>query len=194
MAVYRQYLPVVGVEAFGGVVAKPVFDLAIDRDAIVVIKNNEFAQFESACERANLVRDALHEAAVAGEYVGVVVDYVETWAVKLRTEGFFGDCHANRVSEALAERPGCGLDAGRVAVFWVAGGLRIHLSKLLDVFNRHVVAGEVQQRVNKHRAVAVRKHKTVSIQPLRIAWAVAQMVFPQHFGNVCHAHRSAGVA
>ena len=144
MAVYSQYLPVVGVEALRGVVAKPICNLAIDRNAVVVIEHDEFAQFEGACERANLVRDALHEAAVAGEHVGVVVDHVETWAVKLRAEGFFGDRHANRVSEALAEWASCRLDARRVAVFWVARGLRIHLPELFDVLDRHVITGEVQ--------------------------------------------------
>ena len=101
------------------------------------------------------MRDAFHEAAVAGEHVGVVVDNVESGAIKLRAEGFFGDRHANRVGKTLAERACSGFDAGRVAVFGVAGGLRIHLPELFDVVDRHVVTGEVEKRVDEHRAVAV---------------------------------------
>ena len=57
------------------------------------------------------MRDAFHEAAVADEHVGVVVDDVEAGPVELRGQHLLGERHADGVGEALAERAGGGLDA-----------------------------------------------------------------------------------
>ena len=64
----------------------------------------------------------------------------------------------------------------------------------LHVVDRQRIAGQVQQRVQQHRAVAVRDHEAVAVRPLRIAGIVAQVVAPQDFGDVGHAHRHAGMA
>ena len=72
--------------------------------------------------------------------------------------------------------------------------MRAELAERLQVLDGQRVAGQVQQRVQQHRAVAVGDHEAVAVGPLRIAGVVAQVVAPQHFGDVGHAHRHAGVA
>ena len=86
-----------------------------------------------------------------------------------RREVALRDRHADRVAEALAERPGGGLDAGRMAVFGMAGRDRAELAEALDLVDRHrLVAEEMKQRIDQHRAVAGREHEPVAIGPVRL--------------------------
>ena len=56
-----------------------------------------------------------------------------------------------------------------MAVFRVAGGLGAELTELLQLLDRHVrVAGQIEQRVEQHRAVAGREHEAVAVGPLRL--------------------------
>ena len=81
----------------------------------------------------------------------------------------FGDCQPDRFAEALAERTGRRLDAGRAFGFGMAGRLAAELTEVFDVVERKIVAGKIEQRVEQHRAVAGREHETVAIEPMRIA-------------------------
>ena len=56
-----------------------------------------------------LVADALHQTAVAGDDIGVVIDQI---VAEPRIQQALGHRHADRVGEALAERAGGGLDPG----------------------------------------------------------------------------------
>ena len=188
------HLPAVGFEALGGVVGEPAVDVAVDRNVVVVVEGDQLAEAPGAGERAGLVRDAFHQAAVAEEDIGVVVDDVVAGAVELGGEDLLGERHADRVGDALAERAGGGLDAGGVAVFGVARGLAVQLAEALEFLDRQVVAGQVQQCVEQHGAVAVGQHETVAVGPFGVGRIVAQMAAPQHFGDLGHAHRRARVA
>ena len=74
------------------------------------------------------------------------------------------------------------------------GVLRCSWRKRLQLLDRQVVAGQVQQRVEQHRAVAVRQHEAVAVRPVRVGRVVAQVAAPQRHGDLGHAHRHAGVA
>jgi hypothetical protein len=51
----------------------------------------------------------------------------------------------------------------------MAGRQRAELAEALDLVERHVgVAGEMQQRIEQHRAVAGRQHEAVAVRPVRI--------------------------
>ena len=75
----------------------------------------EVAESEMAGERGGLVADPLHHAAVTGDDERVVVLGV---GAEARTQAALGDRHADRVGEALAERPRGDLDAA----VWPASG------------------------------------------------------------------------
>ena len=188
------HLPAIGFETLGGVVGEPAVDVAVDRDVVVVVEGDELAQAPGAGERAGFVRDAFHQAAVAQEHIGVVIDDFMPGAVELGGEDLLGQRHAHGVGDALAERAGGGLDAGGVAVFGVAGGLAVELAEALQLGDRQVVAGQVQQRVDQHRAVAIGEHEAVAVGPLGVGRVVAQVMTPQHLGDLGHAHRRARVA
>ena len=68
------HVPAISLEALGGVVGEPALHFAVDGDAVVVVERDQLAELQRAGERAGLVRDAFHQAAVAAEHVGVVID------------------------------------------------------------------------------------------------------------------------
>src|SRR5690554_6814241 len=124
-------MPAISFEALGGIIGEPAFDLTIDGDAVVIIEHGELAESQGAGKRADLMRDALHQAAVTGKAVSVVIDDIEAGTVELCREGFFGDSHAHGVAQTLAQRTGSGFDTRCVAIFGVAGGLGVELAKSL---------------------------------------------------------------
>ncbi len=187
-------VPAIGLEALGGVVGEPVFDVTVDGNAVVVVVGDELVELEGTGQRADLVADALHQTAVAEEHIGVVIDDGMAGLVELRGQHFFGQRHAHAVGDALAQRAGGGFHAGGVAHFGVARRFAVHLAEALEFLDRQVVAGEMQQGVNQHRAVAVGQHEAVAVGPVRIHRVVVHVIAPQHFGDVGHAHGGAGVA
>ena len=186
--------PPVGFEARGGVVVEPAVDMAVDGDAVIVVEDDQLLQLHGPGEGAGLVRDALHQAAVAAEHDGAVIDDGVFAAVEGVGELLFRQGHADGGGDALPERAGGGLDAGGEAVFGVAGGLRMKLAETLQFVDRQVVAGEVQQPIQQHGAMAVRQHEAVAIRPGRIGGVVTHMMAPDDLGDVGHAHRHTGVA
>ena len=113
-------MPAVGFEALRRVIGEPAFDVAVDRDAVVVPESDQLAQAERAGERAGLVGDAFHQAAVTEESVGVVVDDAVTGAVELGCQYFLGQREADSVGDALTQWAGGCFNPGGVAEFRVA--------------------------------------------------------------------------
>jgi hypothetical protein len=116
------------------------------------------------------------------------------------------DRHADRVAHALAERAGRGLDAGGVLVLGVPGGLAVELAEVLELLEgqrRLVVdlavlvdvldAGEVDERVQEHRGVAVGEHEPVAVRPQRVRRVVVQEPVPHGVRDRGQAHRRARV-
>ena len=159
---------------------------------VVVPEDDQLVQPEVPGERDRFLADALHQAAVAGNHIGAVVDEL---VAELRVHEALGERHADRIGETLAERAGRGLDARGKTVFGMAGGPRAELAEALDLVDRHVlVAGEIEQRIKQHRAVAGRQHEAVAVRPVRLLRIVFQIAGEQHGGDVGAAHRQAGMA
>ena len=127
-----------------------------------------------AGKRDRLLADALHQVAVGGEDVGVMVD---ERVAELGVEHALGERHADRRRNALAERAGRRLDAGGHEVFGMARRLRIELAEALQLLDRHaLVADEVEEGVEQHRAVAGREHEAVAVGPGGSAASIFQML------------------
>ena len=65
--------PAVGLEALHRVVVVGQFGRPVDGDVVVVVEHEQAPQPEVPGQRGRLVRNALHEAPVAGDHVGAVV-------------------------------------------------------------------------------------------------------------------------
>ena len=73
-------------EALGRVVREPAGNVAVDGDTVIVVEGDELAEAECAGERTGFVRDAFHHAAVANEYVCVVIDDFEARTIEFARE------------------------------------------------------------------------------------------------------------
>ncbi len=165
----------------------------IELDAVVVVEGNELAEPEVPRERSRLGRDPLLEVPVGAERVGPVVDDVVAGPVELEGQPTLGDRHADGIREALAERPGRRLDARRQPELGMARGLRAPLTERLEVVERHVVAGQMKERVEEHRGVPGRKDEAVAIGPVGARRRVAEEPCPERVRHRCGAHGRARV-
>ncbi|MNI76978.1 hypothetical protein D3C73_1332420 [compost metagenome] len=144
------HVPAVSFETLRGVISEPAFNVTIDRNTVVIVERNQFAQLQRTSQRTYLVRDTFHHAAVAHEGVGEVVNNVVTWTVKLRRQRFFSDSHTHRVSDALTQRTGSRFHTRGITHFRVTRRFGVQLTEVLQLRHRQVVAGEVQQTINQH--------------------------------------------
>ena len=145
------------------------------RHAIVVVQAGELAEPQVAGERRGFGAHAFHQVAVADDRVRRVVDDGEARTVVSGGELRLGDRHADGVRQPLAERARRHLDARRVSALRMPGCLAIPLAELLDVVERQIVAGQMQQAVEQHRAVTGRQHEAIAIEPVWIARVVLQL-------------------
>src|SRR4029077_19710414 len=88
-------VPAVRLETPRRIVGEPALGLAVDRNAVVVVEDGELPEAQRACERAGFVRDSFHQAAVADENVGAMIDDRMTGPVELGGEELFGERHAD---------------------------------------------------------------------------------------------------
>ena len=65
----------------------------------------------------------------------------------------------------------------------------MQLPEVAQLVDREVVAREVEQAVEKHRAMAVRDHEAVAVRPRRMNRIVVQMPTPQRERDIGHSHR-----
>ncbi len=136
--------------------------------------------------------DPFHQAAVAGDDEGAVIDQIV--AVEC-VQMPLGDRHANRGGEALAQRTGGGLDPLEHEAFRMTRARAVELAEVPDVVDRRAgVASEVEQCVDQHRAVAGRQHKAVAVGPFGIGGVELEVTREQRRCGVGHAHRHSGVA
>ncbi len=191
---HRLDVPAVGRIARAHVFAERDGGRARERDAVVVVQDDELAQLEVAGQRSGLGLHALHHVAVACQDVGVVVDDLVPRPIEARGQVRLGDRHAHRIAHALAERPRGRLDALGQMALGMPRRETAPLAELLDLVERQVVTRQMQQRVEKHGAVARGEDEAVTVGPGRIRWVVVQESGPQHVGRRGRAHGQAGVA
>src|SRR5437762_853362 len=124
--VYPLHMPTRGGEALLVVVRGRERGRPVDRNAVVVVQHDQPAKSEMAGQGGGLLADAFHQAAVAGDDVGIVIDDIAAEPVG---EQALGEGEAHRVAEALAERAGSSLDAAGMAVLGMSRGAAADLAK-----------------------------------------------------------------
>src|SRR5690606_31560188 len=130
VAVHGANVPAVGPEPGLMIIRHGKRGRTIDRDAVVVIEDDQPAEPEMTGERPRLMTDTFHQIAVTGDDVGPVVD---DFGPVLGREMTFGEGHADRSRQSLAERAGRGLDPGGVPILRVTGRAAPELPEVLDV-------------------------------------------------------------
>ena len=166
----------------------------VDGDPVVVPEDDQLVELEMAGDADRFLAHAFHQVAVGGDDVGVVIDD----ARKARGHHALGDRHADRGRNPLPQRAGRRLDARRAPIFRMPGRPRSDLPELLEVFDAQSLgaadAGQIEQAVEQHAAVAARQDEPVAIGPMGIGRVEFEHVAPENRRDVGHAHRQAGVA
>ena len=138
--------------------------------------------------------DAFHQATIAHEHIGVVVNDVVARLVEFSGQQFFGQGHAHGIGDALSQRSGGGFNARGDAHFGVTGGFAVQLAEVFQLCHGQRVASQVQQGVNEHGAVTVGQHEAIAVGPVGVFGVVLQVLAPQCHGHVGHAHGRTWVA
>jgi hypothetical protein len=182
----RLGVPAVRLVAPQHVLGEGDLGVALDRDVVVVVDDDEVAELLGARDRGRFAGDALLQVAVRGEGVDAVVERrgagrrlrVEQPALVTR-----GHRHADRVRQALAERAGGGLDADGVAVLGVTRRQGAPGAKGLEVVERQPVTGQEQLDVQRQAGVSGGQHEPVAAGPPRIGRVVPQMLLEEQVGG-----------
>ena len=144
------------------------------------------------CERGRLVADPFHHVAVARDDISVVIDDL---FAELGRQHPLGERHADRIAHPLPKRPGRGLDAGRVPPLRMPGGATAELAEAPELVERHVgVAGQMQKRIEQHRAVPGGQHEAVAVRPIRYPRIEPQKLREEDGRDIGHPHRHARVS
>jgi hypothetical protein len=107
----------------------------------------------------------------------------------------FGHRHADRHRQPLPQRAGGALDARQLEILGVPRAGAVQLTEVADVLDRRArIAGQMQQRVNEHRAMPGRQHEAIPVRPVRRGGIELQIITEQHGGDIGHAHRHTGMA
>ena len=117
-----------------------------------------------------------------------MIDDIEIAAIEFGAQRAFRDRHADRVTDTLPQWSGGGFDTRRVTLLGMTRSLRVQLPKILQILDRDVVSGQMQDRIGKHRAMPVGHHEPIAIAPVRVSRIMAHEVVVKDFSDIGHAH------
>ena len=190
VAVDAERVPSVRVEAGGDILAEREVRRPVDRDLIVVVDVDELAERQMTRQRGCFGRHTLHQITVAHEPVDVVVDEIRA---EDRSQVRLGDRHTDAGPESLPKGTGRELDPELRVPLGMACRRRSPLAEVPEIVHREGKTGEMKQRVQEHRPVAVRQHEAIAVRPPGIGRIESEELRPHHHREVGHAHRHAGM-
>ena len=103
---------------------------AVNGDAVVVPQHDEVVELQVARQGDGFLGNAFHQAAVAGQHIGLVIDEV---IAEAGCQMALGNGKAHGIGKALAQGPGGGFNACGMAIFRVARGLGAQLPEVLEI-------------------------------------------------------------
>src|SRR6185436_4488556 len=125
--------PSVAFEAPGNVFGEGQIGAALNGDLVAVVEPAQVGQLLMSRERGCLGADALHQTAVAGNRVDVVVEELVTGTVEGGRLPHAGYRHADAGRDASAKWPGGAFNTCGPSVLRMSRALGIELAELLQV-------------------------------------------------------------
>ena len=145
--------------------------VALDGDPVVVVEQDEVAQFLGPSQGRRLGSDALLHAAITGNGVDVVVEGAGSGSgVRVEEATLTASCHrhADGVGNASTERAGGGLDEFRQAVLRVARGQGPPGAQGFQIGQLEAQTGQVELGVLGQRGVSCGHDEAVTAEPVRV--------------------------
>ncbi len=185
-------VPAVGLEAGEHVLAERPRRRAVERDAVVVVEDDELAQLQVAGQRAGLGGDPFLHVAVAGDDVGPVVDDVVPGPVELLRQRRSAMAMPTALPRPWPSGPVVASTPEVRPYSGWPGVIEPHWRKALSSSRRRR-SRQVEHRVQEHRRVTGRQDEAVAVGPARVPRRVAEVAGPQGVRHRRGAHRCAGV-
>ena len=164
-----------------------------ERHPVRVVEHDQPAEPQRPRQRGGFAREPFHHVPVAGQHVGVVVHHLVLRSIERGRQPPFGNGQAEGIAQPLAKRAGGHLDARRAPALGMSRRPAVPLPELLQVVERQVVPGQVEQAVEQRARMTRRQHEPIAIGPCRVLRVVTQVAGPQHVGHRRRAHRHAGM-
>lgn len=159
------HIPAVSFVALWHIFGKRQVRAAVDRDAVLIVQDNQFGQVHMPGEGGGFVADSFHKVAVARKHIGIVVDQIIPVTLvqdTLRQRKSGGG--RNALPQGACRHFNSGIDV----IFWMSGRNGAHLAKIFDFLQCHfLIARQVAKRIKQHGAVPAGQNKTVPVGP---AW------------------------
>src|SRR5579885_973487 len=122
---------------------------ASERNVVLVVQKDQFAESQMSRERSGFMADAFHQIAIAADAVRVMVDDGVARPVKPRGKPGFRNRQTNRVPKTLAERPRRDFHAHRMAALRMPRRFAPPLPEMLQLVQRKIIARQIQQAVEQ---------------------------------------------
>mmetsp|Transcript_5031 Transcript_5031/g.14687 ORF Transcript_5031/g.14687 Transcript_5031/m.14687 type:complete len:429 (-) Transcript_5031:364-1650(-) len=167
--------------------------VAVDGDVVVIVKDDQLAETQVPRQRGGFAGDALLQAPVSADDVGVIVKDRVIGVVVGGSQVAFGHGQADGVGNALSERARANLDSIR-DILGMPRSLRADLPKCLQIFNRQSVPSQMQHRVLQGARMPIRQHEPVASNPLGLRRRVLHQFDPQQVRERRAAHGRSGVS
>ena len=148
MAIAFYDMPSGGRIARGDIFAGRQIHSTIDGNPVIIPQNIQSSQAEMTGKANCLVVDTFHQASVACDHPGFMVDeFVTEHGVQMP----LGNCHTNGHRQTLPQRTGRGFNTFEFKIFRVARTWAVQLAEIADVIHRRLcIAGQVQGGVGQH--------------------------------------------
>ena len=152
MTVNCRHSPTSSFKAFDLVCFVSHIERAIDCDIVIVPEHDQLVELHVTCKRNRFLADAFHEAAIASDHPGVVVDNIIT---EFCIQMTLSDRHTDSRCDTLTEWAGCCLYAFSHEVLRMARSSRAKLAEVFNIAQRNaLISCQIQERVDEHGAVA----------------------------------------
>jgi hypothetical protein len=162
-------------------------------DPVIVVQNDELSQPEMTGQGGSLGGEPLHEVAVACEDIGEMIHHPVIRAVEAGSQMGLSDRHPHRCAESLTKGSRRHLRPRGMTALRMAGRLAPPLPEGLQIFEGKVIAGQIEERIEEHRAVPGGQDETVAVGPQRIGRIMLQVPRPEGVGRGRGPHRHAGM-
>ena len=163
----------------------------VEGHIVAVINEDQIVQAVVRGEGHGLTCHPFLKAAVAGDDNDVIVKNVMVGGVVLCRCHLAAQREAHGIAHTLPERTSGALDTHRFKRLRVAGRVAAQLAEVFDLFQRQVVAAQMQPGIDEHRTMACAENQTVAIEPFRGGRITVESVAEQHRTDFRHAQRQA---